>query len=86
MSYDRVCSNDLTELSLLCRRTKDVSRNLVLLLITIRLNDMILVKYSRFVIAVTSVEAITSKNREKIVTSRLTTVTRQCISKSSQLN
>ena len=79
-------SNDLTELSLLCRRTKDMSRNLVLLLITIRLNDRISAKYSRFIIAVTSVEAITSKYREKIVTSRLTTVTHQCISKSSQMN
>ena len=58
----------------------------MLLLITIRLNDMISVKYSRFIIAVASVEAITSINREKIVTSRATTVTRQCISQSSQLN
>ena len=42
-----------------------MSRNLVLLLIAIRLNDIILVQYSRFIIAVASVYALTSINREK---------------------
>ena len=56
----------------------------MLLLITIWLNDMISVLYSRFITAVASVYAKTSTEK-KIETSMLTLVTRQYISKSSHL-